>query len=143
MSETTTTPTVTKAPKAAKAKKPAKSAVNGKPVRTEAQTLALGLRFQQVRILKVLNKSPKSLTRSALAEKASVSSMTENLGPVNAEDIKRIEKVHGRPTLVGAGLVRCSINSINDKDIPEYEITASGRKALEILASDPCWPAGH
>lgn len=106
--------------------------------------VALTLRFQQIRILKALNKAARPLNRSEIGAKANINGgMTAHLGPVIVEDIKEVEKNNGHACLLGLGYVKRSSESVNDQDITYYEISAAGRKALDTINNDPTWPAGH
>ena len=108
----------------------------------EGRVRILSMSFAQVRILKALNKSTNGLTRPQIGEKAFVnSSLSDSLGPLNAEDLATSGKKNGRPSLLGLKFVSCTMQSVEDK--PIYAITASGRKALDVLATDPAWPVGH
>lgn len=124
--------------KAGKLKAEAKPSKNG---RDENQAFVLS--FQQVRILKALIKHENGLNRKDISDKANVHSLTEHLGPIHKEQIEETEKRSGRKTLLGLKMSKCSLNSLDDQDYPIYQVTADGRKAIEVLNKSLTWPSGH
>lgn len=138
-----TAETAAKKPRKASTAKASKKAASEVKVPKE-KPVALTLRFQQIRILKALNKAARALNRSEIGAKANINGgMTAHLGPVIVEDVKEVEKNSGHACLLGLGYVKRSSESVNDQDITYYEISAAGRKALETINNDPTWPAGH
>lgn len=134
--------TVMSATKKASKSKPETKAEAKAPKAAENKNPALGLRFAQVRVLKVLLKEDgKHLSKSALAEKANVgSSLTATVGPYFKDDIAECDRVHGYPSLL-------SLKYVTAKDEGDgkmlYAITAAGTKALITLTNDVTWPFGH
>lgn len=101
-----------------------------------------GLRSFQVRILKCLAKAKGPLTRTQISEKAPAHPTNQTnlwgIGLVDPDKRKEAEKKTQIPSLLTLGFVRERMipGELNDKGEEGrkervYEITASGRKAME------------
>ena len=93
-----------------------------------------GLNKPQVRILGALAKAKAPFNKGMISEKAAVDPawVGPNVGLVDPERRAEREKIDGRPSLITLGYVKHKMVPLdNDRVDNVYEITASGRKALE------------
>ena len=109
---------------------------------SKQETEAMGLSFQQVRVLKALRANPRGLNRKQMAELANVKGLTDQLGPMAKEDIATTESRSGKRCLLGLSYVACTVNGLGAAS-PVYKITERGREALTILDKSLSWPFGH
>jgi DNA-binding MarR family transcriptional regulator len=91
------------------------------------------LRKPQIRILVVLSKAKSPLNRKMVAEaaKVNVAWCTEYLGSLDLEQNAKIKARTGYKTLIGYGYAKAKEVETEGKKQVVYEITESGRDALE------------
>jgi hypothetical protein len=120
------TPAAPAAEKTAAKKAPAKKAAPKKETG--------GLRGPQVRILQLLAKSNKPITRSVIAEKAPVDVATcvEYIGSPDPEKRKKNDTKHF-PSLVTLKLVSEQKQEIDGREKVVYQLTAAGKQKLEQI----------
>lgn len=95
----------------------------------------------QLRILRLLSSAPEAMPRSAIGREVSTSLMTPEIGPSVSPGldpsimVRDSEEEHGRPSLLGMGLIKASMdpNPVNGKEVVLYSLTKEGEWVLEVL----------
>jgi hypothetical protein len=96
---------------------------------------AMDLSETQIRVIRLLAKSRKGLSRQDVADKAPVNaSFNEHVGPIHKDESRDWDEKYGRRSLVSLGLVDVKMGDDDSGGmVPLFSLTPAGRHAHRVV----------